>query len=297
MRARLALCAVVAAGTSFPVGFATPACAGEGGSAALVVDTGQAEYRYCVAIPDGDVSGIDVIELAGRQHGLTYRLGFGGKAVCMLAGVGAESDDCFEKYPEFWGYWRGNADGGWSWSSSGADSTTVEDGDVEGWSWGSGSDGSSHQQPPATQFSDVCAASSSGADRGRRDRDSQRSAGGGRGDLRSDSPRRARSRSARLRNSPDPVPPSSTGERPPNASRDVNRSDAGQEESGGDAVPPAASAGVPRTEGSPGSEARDEVAASTSSGRSPVTVPALALGATTLLVGAGLVVGRRRRAG
>lgn len=122
----------------------------------LVVDTGESEYRMCVELPRSEVSGTDLIVLAGEQHGLSYRFGYGGGAVCMLAGVGTDGDDCFEKYPDFWGYWRGDGSGGWSWSSSGAASTRVSNGDVEGWSWGSGSDGSSHPPPPRTTFSSVC---------------------------------------------------------------------------------------------------------------------------------------------
>lgn len=148
----------------FPVVSGIPAaCAAEGARAVLVVDTGETVQRMCVALPRSQVSGTELIALAGEQHGLTYRFGYGGGAVCMLAGVGAESDDCFEKYPDFWGYWRGNGSGGWSWSSTGAGSTRVTDGDVEGWSWGSGNDGSSHPAPPNTTFSSVCAATRSAA--------------------------------------------------------------------------------------------------------------------------------------
>jgi LPXTG-motif cell wall-anchored protein len=134
------------------------ACAAEGPRAVLVVDTGESEASLCVALPKPSVSGLDLIELAGEQHGLSYRFGYGGNAVCMLAGVGTTGDDCFEKYPDFWGYWRGDGSGGWSWSGSGAGSTTVEDGDVEGWSWGSGSNGDTHPRPPATSYNSVCPA-------------------------------------------------------------------------------------------------------------------------------------------
>jgi hypothetical protein len=134
----------------------TVACADEGDRAVLVVDTGESELSYCVALPDDSVSGLDLIELAGEQHGLQYRFGYGGQAVCELAGVGADGDDCFGEYPDFWGYWRGNGSGGWTWSSTGAGSTEVEDGDVEGWSWGRGQDGSTHPSPPPTTFADVC---------------------------------------------------------------------------------------------------------------------------------------------
>lgn len=155
---RVAGALVVLASFLTVAGPAPAACAADGPRAVLVVDTGDAEHRMCVALPRAEVSGIDLIVLAGEQHGLSFRFGYGGGAVCMLAGVGTAGDDCFERYPDFWGYWRGNGSGGWSWSSTGAGSTRVGDGDVEGWSWGSGSDGSSHPAPPATSFSAVCAA-------------------------------------------------------------------------------------------------------------------------------------------
>jgi hypothetical protein len=134
------------------------ACAGEGPHAALVVDTGEegGEYSLCVALPEGEVSGLDLIELAGDQYDLSYRFGYGGNAVCELAGVGSDGDDCFDRYPDFWGYWHGDGSGGWTWAGSGAGSTRVEDGDVEGWSWGSGTNEGSHPPPPAATFRSVC---------------------------------------------------------------------------------------------------------------------------------------------
>jgi hypothetical protein len=147
----------IAAGALAPVaGAATAACAGEGHRAALVIDTGSEDVRYCVELDDDSVTGIELIELAGAQHDLEYHLGFGGQAVCMLAGVGPTGDDCFEEYPDFWGYWRGDGSGGWEWSATGAGSTSVEDGDVEGWTWGSGDGGKDHPLPPPTEFDAVC---------------------------------------------------------------------------------------------------------------------------------------------
>lgn len=161
MRIRLLLAVSALLCASLPGGIAAPnvACAAEQ-SAVLVVATGGTTYRYCVALPGSSVSGLDLIRLAGEQHGLQYSLGYGGRAVCQLAGVGPDGDDCFADHPNFWGYWRGNGSGGWSWSSTGAGSTTVRSGDVEGWAWGSGQDGNSHPQPPATTYSSVCTASS-----------------------------------------------------------------------------------------------------------------------------------------
>ncbi|MFN2587983.1 MAG: hypothetical protein ABR613_07695 [Actinomycetota bacterium] len=163
--------AFLAGATGAVAGPAASACAGEEARAALVIDTGSAVTTYCVALPDESVTGIDLVELAGDQHGLDYSLGFGGEAVCRLEGVGPEGGDCFGDYPEFWGYWHGNGSGGWTWAGTGAGSASIEDGDVDGWSWGTGDDGSTHQQPPPTQSADVCPVADQSAPGGpRRDR-------------------------------------------------------------------------------------------------------------------------------
>lgn len=153
------------------------ACAADDGPrAVLVVDNGARVQRLCVALDAATVSGIHLVELASDQHGLSYALGFGGQAVCVIDGVGPTGGDCFAEYPEFWGYWHGNGSGGWTWASSGAASFRVGDGDVEGWVWGSGDTPSTHRAPPPTRATDVCPASASDPDP-----PSGGSAGGGNG--------------------------------------------------------------------------------------------------------------------
>ena len=156
VRSRFLLVAVLIAGAATPTLGASAACAGTGDRAGLVVDTGENTFTYCVSLTDDSVSGLELIQLANAQHGLQYRFGDGGQAVCMLANIGAEGDDCFGEYPDFWGYWRGDGNGGWTWSSVGAGSTLVRDGDIQGWSWGSGQDGTTHPNPPPTRHEDVC---------------------------------------------------------------------------------------------------------------------------------------------
>jgi hypothetical protein len=143
------------AGALAPVATAGVACAAS--SAALVVSTGGDNYTYCVELGGSSVNGIQLIQRAGSQHGLQYKLGYGGNAVCMLANVGANGNDCFGEHPYFWGYWRGNGSGGWDWSGTGASNVTVRAGDVNGWSWGTGDSGSSHPAPPSTTYESVCA--------------------------------------------------------------------------------------------------------------------------------------------
>jgi hypothetical protein len=156
LRLRASLLGVaLLAGALTPIATAGVACAAD--SAALVVSTGSNNYTYCVDLGGGSVDGIELIQRAGSQHGLQYKLGFGGNAVCMLANVGASGNDCFGEHPNFWGFWRGNGSGGWNWSGTGAGNVTIQAGDVNGWAWGTGDSGSTHPAPPATTYESVCA--------------------------------------------------------------------------------------------------------------------------------------------
>jgi len=154
-----ALCGLGLAGALLAPQAAAPtaACAAPSRRAALVIDSGPTTERYCVTLDSEAVSGIHLIELAARQHGLAYELGYGGQAVCMLAGVGPTGGDCFADDPLFWGYFRASSSGRWSWSPVGAGSTVVGGGDVEGWSWGSGEGAADHPAPPVTPLDAVCA--------------------------------------------------------------------------------------------------------------------------------------------
>ena len=142
------------AGALGPVAAPGVACAAS--SAALVVSTGSNNYTYCVELGGSSVNGIQLIQKASQQHGLQYKLGYGGKAVCMLANVGASGNDCFGEHPYFWGLWRGDGSGGWSWSGTGAANIAVDGGDIQGWSWGTGDSGSSHPPPPQATYESVC---------------------------------------------------------------------------------------------------------------------------------------------
>lgn len=153
----LAIGLALLAGGAWPVaGVAAPACAGDGPTAALVVDTGSRVVAYCVSLDAPSVTGLHLIELAHDQHGLDYRFGLGGAAVCRLAGAGVNVDDCFAEYPTYWGYWVDDGAGGWDWSSQGAGDVRVRDGDLQGWVWGEGDTGETHDAPPATVVEDVC---------------------------------------------------------------------------------------------------------------------------------------------
>ena len=156
----LTIALAVVLGASAPVlaepGIACAAAVSGGPHAALVVDTGAHATSYCVSLDGASVSGTHLIELASAQYGLSYRLGFGGRAVCMLDGVGATGDDCFGSYPNFWGYFHGAGASGWTWSSGSAADHPVSDGDREAWSWGAGDSATTHGVPPSTTIGDAC---------------------------------------------------------------------------------------------------------------------------------------------
>jgi hypothetical protein len=156
-RARRFLVALaVVAATVLPVAAAPgTACANATYHAGLVVDTGRVDHTFCVVLDAPEVTGTHLIELAGTQFGLDYRLGFGGRAVCRLDGIGVDGEDCFGDYPDFWGYWHG-AGRTWTWSTGSAADHRVGNGDLEGWSWGTGDSGATHAAPPPVSIGDVC---------------------------------------------------------------------------------------------------------------------------------------------
>jgi hypothetical protein len=281
LRAGAAALLVAAASVAPVVAIPTLACAQSGPRAVLVVDTGSQVLRYCVALDDEPVSGTDLIVLASRQYGLSYRFGYGGGAVCMLAGVGTTGDDCFEEYPDFWGYWRGDGSGGWTWSSTGAASTTVSSGDVEGWSWGSGNDGSTHPAPPSTGFDAVCPK----PPKPRPDREEAIEKKPAEIDASAASPapspvtpHEEDQESERRRTKPDRTRP---------VSRRQERRDSGRVSPGTDDV-------VTYTQPSPGSSPRP-IAATPSSGSGPPAAGLAGVGAAVLLAAVAIVVRRRSR--
>ena len=120
--------------------------------AALIVEVGRTVRRLCVGMAQPAVSGKQLVEASGLDQR------WDGGALCRLDGTGPAGGDCFAQYPKFWGYWIGDGQGGWSWSSAGAAASTVRPGSVQAWVWSAGPDESSHQRPPSLRFADVCAA-------------------------------------------------------------------------------------------------------------------------------------------
>ena len=95
------------------------------------------------------VSGLQALQMVAS----VTTVGFGGStgsAVCSINGQGnpATQGECLVgPNGEYWSYWRAPPGAsGWQYSSQGAGGTTVTDGSVEGWRYGTGG------PPPFTSF-------------------------------------------------------------------------------------------------------------------------------------------------
>lgn len=135
---------------------ATAATAGQAAvehRAAVIVDTGARVKSVCVRFREESISGVEALALAQVDPVLQAYSGKGA-AVCALCGVGCPAgDSCLTCNPDgkFWSYSRAPAGtGSLLTSGAGASSTTVHDGDVEGWKWALGG------APPFQTVEQVC---------------------------------------------------------------------------------------------------------------------------------------------
>ncbi|MBN2004617.1 MAG: hypothetical protein JXA21_14775 [Anaerolineae bacterium] len=118
--------------------------------AALVVHFGDRTLTRCVAFDEPELSGYEVLARSGLPFVASFDAG-PGAAICAIDGLGCPAESCLLcQAPRYWSYWR--LDGGnWTYSALGSSNTTVHNGDVDGWSWGSG------DPPPAANFDAICA--------------------------------------------------------------------------------------------------------------------------------------------
>jgi hypothetical protein len=110
--------------------------------AAVIVDTGSSVKRVVVTFGEDSINGLDALQRAGTNPVL-YQFGGQGGAVCRLLGVGRDSGpNCLggaDGDARYWAYFRAPAGtSSFKYSSAGAGSTRVHDGDVEGWKFGTG---------------------------------------------------------------------------------------------------------------------------------------------------------------
>jgi hypothetical protein len=129
---------------------AAPVAQACGSRAVVVVDTASGVHQTTICF-DGTISGLDALQLAGANP-VTYGFSGQGAAVCQLYGVGNPPDSSCLIGPggAYWAYYRAAPGAtGWSYSRGGATSTTVTDGSVEGWRYGTGA------APPFSSFCSV----------------------------------------------------------------------------------------------------------------------------------------------
>jgi hypothetical protein len=132
--------------------------------AAMVVRyaDGQVQKR-CVSFSEASLTGAQLLQRSGLQVIVNPNGSFGG-AVCSIDKVGCDfpAKDCFCQCMgaqcEYWAYYHLAGSGSaaaWQYSQIGAGAYQVQDGAVEGWSWGTG-DFSKGTEPPKFTFGEVC---------------------------------------------------------------------------------------------------------------------------------------------
>jgi hypothetical protein len=139
--------------------FATLARAQDGENrAALVIryEDGSVETK-CVAFSEPQITGEELLQRSGLTVVMDYNALTGG-AVCSIKGLGCSVQDCFCRCQgadcQYWAYYHWG-DGGWQYSQLGATSHQVQNGSLEGWSWGPGNF-SSGTEPPVIRFEEIC---------------------------------------------------------------------------------------------------------------------------------------------
>ena len=96
----------------------------------------------CVRFFEESITGKEALELAGVDAVFADFGGSRGSAVCSLCGEGCPPDSscltCQE--PKYWAYYRAvDGKSSLTYSNVGPSQTTVRDGDIEAWRWGTGS--------------------------------------------------------------------------------------------------------------------------------------------------------------
>ena len=118
--------------------------------AAVVVSYGDGSHdTACVTFTESTISGYELLSRSGLTLLVDVQGGLGA-AVCSINGVGCPSSDCFCDAPNFWRYSYLN-NNQWLSHLLGASSTVIEDGTIEGWSWGS-------SEPPVVTIAQACSA-------------------------------------------------------------------------------------------------------------------------------------------
>lgn len=158
---RLLLCLLLWFGAGLVL---TPAVHGQEGpnQAGLIIQYGDGTTSTaCVNFEESSITGLELLRRAGISVSADVSSGLG-TTICALDGQGCNypEENCFCQCQGatcvYWQYWY-LADGEWQYSQIGATDREVTDGSVNGWVWAEG-DPSGGQRPPATSFTEICAA-------------------------------------------------------------------------------------------------------------------------------------------
>ena len=132
--------------------------------AALIVSYGEGnDVGVCVSFDEEEITGYDLLQRSGLAVDSEPSGGFG-EAVCLINGTGCDvpQQKCFCQCQgadcTYWSYLRRNAST-WTYSQQGSSLTTIRNGSVDGWVWGSGTVfQDADRQPPNVSYEDVCGA-------------------------------------------------------------------------------------------------------------------------------------------
>ncbi len=131
----------------------------EPNKAAVVVRLGEEQVTsVCVSFSEESLSGMDLLRRSGLA--VETKVEGMGSLVCSIENTGCPADDCFCQCSggdkcTYWSYWRYQEEV-WTYARVGATQNKVNNGGIDGWSWGPGSV-TDAIAPPSVTFDQVCA--------------------------------------------------------------------------------------------------------------------------------------------
>jgi hypothetical protein len=106
--------------------------------------------KRCIEFDTAEISGYEALKSTGMNIVVNFDSGMGA-GICKIEDEGCPAESCMTcDVPNYWSYWHLSGSS-WTYSQKGASGYKVQDGDVEGWSWGEG------DPPPLIPFDQICA--------------------------------------------------------------------------------------------------------------------------------------------
>ncbi len=127
----------------------------------MVVHGNGETVTRCIEFGEEEISGYELLERAGLKMAVeAVGMGVG---MCRLDGEGCSFPaercfcQCMSSECVYWSYWL-HEEGEWRYSSLGASSIQVQDGDMQAWVWSEGRIGlEAEMAPPEMTLADICA--------------------------------------------------------------------------------------------------------------------------------------------